>query len=160
VASRQQVGAPLAGHSGWVRSVAFSPDGKTLASGAAYPDNTVILWDVASRQQVGAPLAGHGHTVYSVAFSPDGQTLASGAEDNTVILWDVASRQQVGAPLAGHSGWVSSVAFSPDGKTLASGGGRMVILWDVDVSSWIAKAKRIANRGLTPDERRRYLGTE
>jgi hypothetical protein len=48
------------------------------------------------------------------------------------------------------------MAFSPDGKTLASGG----ILWDVDVDSWVAKAKQVANRELTSEERRSYLGTE
>jgi len=77
----------LRGHSGFVMSVAFSPDGKTLASGSY--DNTVILWDVAKRQQVGAPLAGHSSSVTSVAFSPDGKTLVSGSYDKKVMLWDV-----------------------------------------------------------------------
>ena len=65
-----------------VTSVAFSPDGKTLASGSW--DNTIILWDVSNRQspvQLGAPLSGHGIVVDSVAFSPDGKTLASGSAD-------------------------------------------------------------------------------
>src|SRR5262249_42939754 len=67
----------LTRHTGTVRSVAFSPDGQTLASGSE--DNTIILWDVASHQQLSA-LKGHTGTVRSVAFSPDGQTLASGSE--------------------------------------------------------------------------------
>ena len=57
--------------------MAFSPDGKTLAAGAA--DGTVRLWDMATRQPIGNPLNGHGGAVNSVAFSPDGKTLAAGA---------------------------------------------------------------------------------
>jgi WD40 repeat protein len=69
-----------------VFSVAFSPDGKTLASGSF--DKTIRLWDVAKGQPIGVPLTGHTDKVFSVAFSPDGRTLASGSADNTIRLWD------------------------------------------------------------------------
>ena len=79
--------ATLRGHSEYVRSVAFSPDGNTLASGSS--DNTIKLWNL-RRNQVIATLTGHSNPVYSVAFSPDGNTLASGSGDNTIKLWRVS----------------------------------------------------------------------
>ena len=77
----------LRGHEDWVYSVAFSPDGQSLASGSR--DKTVRLWDL--RQPAATPtvLRGHEDWVYSVAFSPDGQSLASGSRDKTVRLWDL-----------------------------------------------------------------------
>jgi len=114
----QEVGL-LLGHTAWVYSVAFSPDGKTLASTGV--DTTVRLWDVQTQKQI-ALLQGHTIQVNAVVFSPDGKLLASGGWDKTVRLWDVMRRKQV-AILRGHTDAVESLAFSPDGKLLASGAG-------------------------------------
>jgi WD domain, G-beta repeat len=116
-----------------VRELAFSRDGRTLATGSR--DNTVILWDMASHRQVGPPLTGHTDQVSSVAFSRDGRTLATGSNDRTVILWDVADRSRpvrLGR-LAGHTKALESVAFSRNGRTVASGSDdKSVILWNVE----------------------------
>ena len=76
----------LRGHTSWVTSVAFSPDGRLLASGS--DDQTVKLWDVATGQEV-RTLSGHTAPVRSLAFSPDGRLLASGSWDGTVRIWGV-----------------------------------------------------------------------
>ena len=127
---------PLASGTGSVFSVAFSPDGHTLASSDAH--GTVRLWDVASPAHprlLGQSLTGRTGTVPSVAFSPDGHTLASGDYVGTVRLWDLADPAHprlLGQPLTAGTSLVYSVAFSPDGHTLASGDYDGTIrLWDV-----------------------------
>src|SRR5262249_12740406 len=90
VATHRQISGPLTGHTNTVLSLAFSPDGKTLASSSG--DDTVRLWDVATGQPRGAPLRGHGDVVNDVAFSPDGAILASCSEDRTIRLWDLTGR--------------------------------------------------------------------
>ncbi len=121
--------ALFTGHTKEVRSVVFSPDSRTLASGG--DDYEIRLWDIETGQ-VKAILEGHKSIIPSMGFSPDGSTLASGSWDETIRLWD-ADTGQPKATLRGDSGFIESVAFSPDGKTLASGGSDYTIqFWDVE----------------------------
>jgi len=119
----------------YVHSVAFSPDGKTLAA----MNGDVTLWDLANNTER-VTLTGHieedqktsepAYGVMSVAFSPDGKTLAAASRDMTVKVWDVATSRR--STLSGHTHAVYSVSFSPDGKTLASASGdKTVRLWDL-----------------------------
>ncbi|MGX9884488.1 toll/interleukin-1 receptor domain-containing protein [Streptomyces sp. NPDC002276] len=122
----------LLSHSWPVRSVAFSPDGKTIASGSQ--DGIVQLWDATTQRKIGAPLIGHNQGVTSVAFGPGGRTLASSSSDGTVRLWNITDHKQIGDALQAHAGAIHSVAYSPDGRTLIAGGSGdsgTVRLWDV-----------------------------
>ena len=130
----------FAGHTGPVRTLAFSKDGKLLASGSA--DWSVKLWDVSTggvratleRPEMDGPTGPPGRRelgVLCVAFAPDGETLATSASDGVVTLWDVPVAAEW-RRLEARSGPVRCVAFSPDGKTLAAASDdQQVRLWDV-----------------------------
>ncbi|MCP4701500.1 MAG: AAA family ATPase [Gammaproteobacteria bacterium] len=112
---------------GAILAVAFSPDGKTLATGST--DKNARLWDTASGYELRA-LKGHTDYILSVAFSPDGKTLATGSEDNSARLWNMSDGRELHI-LKGHTSKVWSVAFSPYGKTLATGSkDTSARLWD------------------------------
>jgi WD40 repeat protein len=126
----QEPGKPVSLSAGkWgVVGVAFSPDGKILATGSL--DGVVILWDVPTGR-VRAVLDKHADIITGVAFSPDGKTLASSSCNGTVRLWGTATGRERDT-LRGSVWGVNAVAFAPDGKTLAwANEGGTVTLWDL-----------------------------
>ena len=157
----------LTGHSDAVSTIAFSPNGKILASGSQ--DKTILLWDMETRKPIGQ-LGGSPVAITSIAFSPDGKTLASVGYDKTITLWDIASRSPIGLPLQGHSNVVSAVAFSPEcdsppgapaercGKLLASGSyDSSILLWDMKTLQPIGRltghSNAISSIAFSPDSK-------
>jgi WD40 repeat protein len=108
-------------------SLAFSPDGATLAN--VNGSGSITLWHVAARTGA-ATFTSASYAAKCVAFSPDGTTLASGNNDGTITLWDVATRTRAATLPTGTNAVVHSVAFSPDGTTLACGGTRLMV-WKI-----------------------------
>jgi WD40 repeat protein len=154
----------LSGHGGEVWEVAFSADGKVLAS-AGGGDRTVRLWDVAGGWQL-AVLRGHTDHVRSVPFHPDGRTLASSSNDHTIRLWDLATLREK-QTLRGHIGTVVTIAWRADGRLLASLGwdDGTLRLWDAtagpprtkEICLFPPGAHTLHDLALTPEGR--YVAT-
>ena len=147
-----QLKATLEGHTDLVWSVAFSPNGQTLASGSQ--DRTIRLWNP-NNGNLKRTLRGHRDAVNSVAFSPDGRTLASGSWDGTIRLWN-PNNGNLKRTLTGHTDGISFVAFSPDGQILASASGdRTLRLWNPNngkhIRTLAGHTNRVDSIAFSPD---------
>jgi WD40 repeat protein len=137
------------GHEAEIRSLAFSPDSRLIAT--CGDDRTVRVWQIDSGTC--QELRGHTDYVFAVAFHPDGTRLATAGRDGAIWLWDLARGDAV-ARLPGHTSYVWSLAFSPDGATLASGSGDFTIrLWDTAPLRTRYEARRAA-AALRPEAER------
>jgi WD40 repeat protein len=156
-----RIGTTRLRHGNWAIMVAFSPDGKLLASSGN--DNLVRIWDPQTGREV-RRLEGHTHFVNTVTFAPDGKTLASGSADGTIRLWETATGKELGLigqrPANGArimGSMVRVVVFSPDGKTLVSEGTDGVLhVWDVATAKEIRrlpgdKSNGTSNVAFLPD---------
>ncbi|WP_129671863.1 helix-turn-helix domain-containing protein [Candidatus Chloroploca sp. Khr17] len=124
----------LCGHSEWVQSLAFSPQGNLLASSS--DDHTIRLWNLATFTEHNT-LYGHDAWVQTSAFTPDGRLLATGSIDRTIRLWEVATGACLQI-LTGHQHYIWAVAISPDGRWLASGGvDEAIRIWDIASGQWV-----------------------
>ena len=150
----------LKGHTNWVRSIAFSPDGQQIVSGSR--DKSVRVWDVSTGDMLKV-MKDHRSSVRSVAFSSDGKQIVSGSYDK-VWVWDVSTGDKFKV-LKGHADSVKSVAFSPDGKQIVFGSeDKSVRVWDVATSDELKVLKghtdSIASVAFSPDGKQIVSGSD
>ncbi|CAL9286104.1 nSTAND1 domain-containing NTPase [Streptomyces sp. SudanB182_2057] len=159
-----RIGQPIDQPTGTHTWVAFSPDGRTLATGNSR--GTVTLWNATDPHHLtrrGSPLTVPGGSLWSVAFSPDGRTLAAAGdtESGTIHLWDVTDPDHptaIGLPLTVETGFVAVLAFSPDGHTLAATtDDGVATLWDLDVESAISRICAGSSGALGRQQWSRYV---
>jgi WD40 repeat protein/serine/threonine protein kinase len=150
----------LRGQVGSISNLAWSPDGRRLAS-ASRNDFTVRIWDVASEKRVLRPLR-HSHEITSLAWEPDGQRLATGSADETVKIW-IASTGREALTLRGHRERITSLAWGPDGRLASGCGDGSVRIWNsirdqescvlpghverATAVAWSPNGKRLASAG-------------
>ncbi|KAE9398789.1 WD40 repeat-like protein [Gymnopus androsaceus JB14] len=113
-------GEALEGHTGYVNSVAYSPDGKQIVSGSH--DKTVRIWSADTCMPIGEPLYGHTSYVNSVACSPDGTQIVSGSHDNTVRIWSADTGLPIDIPFTIHIDRPPSGVYSPHAKYIVDEG--------------------------------------
>jgi len=150
----------LAGHTGPVECVAFSPDGRTALSGS--DDKTLTLWDLAAGKVL-RTFTGHTDGLDSVAFSADGRTALSASDDKTLRLWDLGAGSTI-RTFTGHTATVRCAVFSPDGRTALSGSeDKTLKLWDVasgkEIRTFTGHTGQVYTVAISPDGRTAISGS-
>ncbi len=145
VAQQATTVGTLDGHTDPVYAIAWSPDGKTLATAGF--DNTVRLWDAATRKEI-KKYEGHSKLVLAVAIAPDGKHILSGSQDNTAKIWDcpdLGPGQDVRRSCRPRS---QALAVKPDGKQFAAASGKSIKVWDLATGAARQGPRRTRGRGL------------
>jgi len=125
----QQIGVPLEGHTDYITAIAFSQDGRILATGSR--DRTIRIWDGSSGTFSGQVLRSHTSAITALEFSPDGKRLTSAGLDRTIRTWDTSTWLPASQPLRGNSDSVFSLVYMPDGRYFFTGGAdRTIIQWN------------------------------
>jgi WD40 repeat protein len=131
-------------HSGTIKSLAFTPDSRTLISGGSDNEGVIRLWDTTTGKRVGIIRRAHKTAIESIVISPDGQTLASCSDDNTINLWNLKNNKFTRSFVA-HTSNVLSLAVTPNGKVLVSGALDGIRMWDLLQQRPLATLTRFNN---------------
>jgi WD40 repeat protein len=151
----------LRGHTGGVRSVSFSPDGRFMLTGSL--DHTAKVWDAATGREL-LTLKGHAGPIWSATFSPDGRRILTGSNDKTAKVWDAATGREF-LTLEGHTDWIRSASYSRDGRRILTGSDdKTVKVWDAatgrELLTLRGHAGPVWSVSVSPDDRRIVTGSD